>query len=159
MPTTPADEPARAVGPRRAFLRRHPVVVFGLVVVAAFTVLQTMNQVEESSDREPFRVAARAAAAAGASIPVVEPATANDWAAGTGPAEGDVADPGGSFLEPIFRDRALEPDPPTSDRCHYVAVQPGSEFDPDTVVGLIQICYLDPSRTPISLHRTSALRR
>ena len=158
MPPTPPDQ-VTSPGPRRAFLRRHPAVVLGLVVAAAFTVLQTMNQVEESSDREPFRAAARAAAAAGTSIAVVDPATANAWGEGSGPAESAVPTSGSSLLEPIFRSRVKDAGDTADGRCHYVAVQPGPEFDPDTVVGVIRICYVDPGKTPSSFRQTSALRR
>jgi hypothetical protein len=45
-----------------------------------------------------------------------------------------------------------------SDRCYYLAFQPGEVFDPETVTGLGEICYLDPYRSPLSMRNVPIAR-
>lgn len=158
-PGSPAPPPATAL--RRAFWRRHRGLLVGLVIVGIFTLTQTMNGIEETNAREPLRSAAHAATVNGDTIGVVDPGTAGRWRTGGGPTEEALtrlSTTGSKHLEGVYLALGPEPAPPPNQRCYYLAVQPGSTFDPAAADSLVQVCYRDPDPTPYRLAQRSVYR-
>lgn len=142
---------------RPAWWRRPPFVI-ALVAFAALTVgVSAKNHLEESWNRQPLRAVERGASAANKPIGVVTPRVVDEWTSGTGPTEAailEIVRPGNDYLEPIFYSSWRHGWPGSSDRCYFVAVQPGGTFDAEAVSSVGRVCFLDPFRTPQSISFT-----
>lgn len=153
-----SPEVKQALHKRAAWLRYSWALPL-LVLIAFIGIKEAQDRIEESRDREPLRVAYRAAQAAGVSVGVVAPEVAEEWSAGSGPREKEIValtQPGNEYLEPILLSLRGSINGRTQvDRCYYLAVQPGDDFNPDQVEGLVELCYLDPYLTPQSARYTS----
>ncbi len=126
-----------------------------LLVVLAACVVSFWNRIDDSWDRQALRAIEAAADNAGKPIGVISESDAEKWSATAGPPERVVASrvgPGNGYLEPMFyaRHDNSEYFDDNSDRCYYLAVQPGTTFDAEKVSAIAQVCYLDPYRTPQS---------
>jgi hypothetical protein len=125
------------------------------LVALAACVVSFWNRVDDSWDRQALRAVDDAATNSDTSIGIISEPLADRWSSTGGPREEAVqsrVSAGNSYLEPIYYARHDSSNyfEEGSDRCYYLAVQPGEDFDPDQVSAIMQICYLDPYKTPQS---------
>ena len=132
-----------------------------LLLVLAACIVSFWNRVDDSWDRQALRAVEDAAANSNKPIGVISESLADRWSSTGGPREDVVKSrisAGNSYLESIYYARHDNSEffDETSDRCYYLAVQPGEDFDPDKVSAIVQICYLDPYKTPQSTSYAAA---
>ena len=146
--------------PKPRLVARWVGLVLLAMLAGTIVVGNVVDSIEADRVLEPLRAAEVTASSRHESVGTIPPRLANRWSAGSvEPTEAEVqalVGPGNRLLEAPFvalRAHFLgDTSSPDVDRCYYLAVQDaGERFDAEKASAIVQVCYLDPFKSPQSL--------